>query len=250
MTTSTHPAGSRPTGAQNETEAARSVREMFSRVAPRYDLLNRLLSFSLDRTWRRRAARALAPRLHSPEVYALDLCCGTGDLALELARMGTARVVGVDFAHPMLVRGQKKSYRTGRTVSLAEADALKLPFADETFDVVTAAFGFRNLANYAAGLREIHRVLRQSGEVGILDFALPRKGLFARLYRFYFQRILPSVGSVISGVHGPYSYLPASVEHFPDSDEFVGWMEAAGLGAVSYREWTGGAVVFYRGTKP
>lgn len=241
--------GSRPDGVQEEADAARSVQEMFSRVAPRYDLLNHLLSFSLDKTWRRRTAHALAPQLQSPEARALDLCCGTADLALELARAGSASIVGVDFAHPMLVRARDKSRRADRPVSLAGGDALKLPFADETFDVVTAAFGFRNLANYGGGLREICRVLRRNGEVGILDFALPEAGLFALTYRFYFRRILPWIGSVVSGVRGPYSYLPASVEHFPDCDEFARWMEAAGLRSVNYTKWTGGTVVLYRGVR-
>lgn len=249
MTGKPLPAGSRPDGVRSEEHAARSVREMFSRVAPRYDLLNHLLSFSLDQTWRRRTGRALAPRLQSPEGRALDLCCGTADLALELARAGSARVVGVDFAHPMLVRAQDKSRRVDRAVALVEADALKLPFADEAFDVVTAAFGFRNLANYAGGLQEIRRVLRPNGEVGILDFALPKAGLFAQIYRFYFRRILPVIGSVVSGVRGPYSYLPASVEHFPDCDEFARQMEAVGLHSVHYTRWTGGIVVLYRGVR-
>jgi demethylmenaquinone methyltransferase/2-methoxy-6-polyprenyl-1,4-benzoquinol methylase len=241
--------GTRPEGARDEQEAARSVQEMFSSIAPRYDLLNRLLSLSLDTRWRRRAARALAARLAAPEARALDLCCGTADLALELSRVGAAQIVGTDFAHPMLVLARRKVARAAGTVRLVEADALRLPFPDESFEVVTAAFGFRNLANYQRGLEEIRRVLKRGGEAAILEFALPERGLFAALYGFYFRRVLPCVGRVVSGVRGPYSYLPASVESFPDCAEFVGWMEAAGLRPTRCERWTLGTVALYRGLK-
>jgi demethylmenaquinone methyltransferase/2-methoxy-6-polyprenyl-1,4-benzoquinol methylase len=215
---------------------------MFARIAPRYDLLNHLLSFSFDRVWRRRTAQAFARRLGSAESRALDLCCGTADLTLELARVAGGEVVGCDFAHPMLVRAGEKSVRWGQRILVIEADALKLPFADAQFDVVTAAFGFRNLANYSAGLKEIRRVLKVGGEVGILEFDLPRRGLFALLYGFYFRRVLPWIGRVVSGVRGPYSYLPASVEEFPDREEFVRWLQTEGFGSVTAERWTGGTV--------
>jgi len=243
------PAGTRPEGTQGETEAARAVRAMFSAIAPRYDLLNRLLSFSFDQSWRRRTARLLAPRLAAPASRALDLCCGTADLALALSHVSAGSVAGVDFAHPMLVHAAAKVAAEQRKVLLAEADALRLPFADGCFDVVAAAFGFRNLANYQQGLREIHRVLKPGGEIGILEFALPEKGFFAALYRFYFRRLLPAIGRVVSGVRGPYSYLPASVEKFPGCDEFNRWLEAVGFGSVTYERWTGGAVALHRGCK-
>ncbi len=243
------PAGTRPEGTQEETEAARAVRAMFSAIAPRYDLLNRLLSFRLDQSWRRRTARLLAPRLAAPASRALDLCCGTADLALELKRAGASLVVGADFAHPMLVRATGKAAAQRAPILLAETDALKLPFADNSFDVVSAAFGFRNLANYQQGLREIHRVLKPGGEVGILEFALPEKRFFAGLYRFYFRRLLPAIGGAVSGVRGPYSYLPASVEKFPGCEEFNRWLEAAGFVAVSAERWTGGVVALHRGRK-
>ena len=241
--------GTRPEGARDEEEAAQSVREMFSRIAPRYDLLNRLLSLSLDRRWRRRAARALAARLAAQDSRALDLCCGTADLALELARVSGGIVIGSDFAHPMLALAHRKLARVRRPVLLVEADALRLPFPDESFDVVTAAFGFRNLANYQRGLEEIQRVLKRGGEAAILEFALPERGAFAALYRFYFRRVLPWVGRVISGVRGPYNYLPASVERFPDCDEFVAWMDAAGLRPARCERWTLGTIALYRGLK-
>lgn len=249
MSNHSFPPGTRPEGVQDEKEAARSVRAMFSGIAPRYDLLNHLLSFSLDQGWRRRTAQAMGSRLKEAEARALDLCCGTADLAMELAQVSAGTVVGSDFSHPMLVRAREKAAAQSRCIELVEADALQLPFADERFDVVTAAFGFRNLANYRRGLEEIYRVLKRGGEVGILEFALPQRGLFARLYRYYFRRVLPRIGRVVSGVSGPYSYLPASVEQFPDCDEFARWMERVGFRSVSYQVWTGGTVALHRGQK-
>jgi len=242
--------GARPEGTSEEKQAARVVQEMFTRIAPRYDFLNHLLSLSLDRLWRRRTARALARHLAGAGSCALDLCCGTGDLALELARVSRGAVVGSDFVHPMLARAREKAARQGRRLLLVEADALELPFADAQFEVVTAAFGFRNLANYRRGLEEIYRVLKPGGEVAILEFSMPRRGLLATLYGFYFRRVLPWVGQAVSGVRGPYSYLPASVEKFPDCEEFARWLEAAGFRSVRYEQWTGGTVALHRGTKP
>ncbi len=250
MNRSSFPPGTRPQGAREEQEAARTVRQMFADIAPRYDFLNHLLSLNRDRAWRRRAARLLAPRLAGAGSRALDLCCGTADLALELARLGQGTVVGSDFVHGMLLLAQEKAGRTQARLSLVEADALCLPFADESFEVVTAAFGFRNLANYQRGLEEILRVLKRGGEAGILEFAVPRRGLFASFYRFYFHRVLPWLGGAISGSRAAYSYLPASVEKFPDSDGFVRWMESAGFRNVRCVLWTGGTVALYRGEKP
>ena len=241
--------GTRPEGARDEAEAARTVRRMFAGIAPRYDFLNHMLSLNRDRVWRRRTARALAPRLAGAGSRALDLCCGTADLALELARVGQGTVVGSDFVHGMLTRAQEKIRRAEVSLTLVEADALTLPFANESFDVVTAAFGFRNLANYQRGLEEIRRVLKPGGEAGILEFALPRRGLFAAFYRFYFHRVLPWLGGLVSGSRAAYNYLPASVEKFPDSDGFVRWMERAGFRNVRCRLWTGGTVALYLGEK-
>lgn len=244
------PAGTRPEGVHGERETAQFVQQMFSRIAPRYDFLNHSLSFGLDRRWRRRTARALAARLTSNSSRALDLCCGTGDLALELARVSAGKVVGVDFAHPMLVRARNKAQNRETPLLLLRADALKLPFADGCFDVVTAAFGFRNLADYRGGLTEIHRVLRPGGELGILEFALPKGRLFGPIYSFYFRRILPLIGRIVSGVSGPYSYLPSSVERFPDVKEFAAWMEKSGFVDVRYKVWTGGTAALHCGIKP
>ncbi len=241
------PAGTRPEGAADEAQAARRVHDMFARIAPRYDFLNHLLSLNRDRAWRRRTAVAVASHLQSTDSRALDLCCGTADLTLELARVCRGTVLGSDFVHPMLLQAQQKAARAKKRVLLVEADALALPFPDGSFDVVTAAFGFRNLANYQRGLEEIRRVLKRGGEVGILEFTLPERGLFAQLYRVYFHRILPWIGGLLSGARAPYSYLPASVEKFPDCAEFARWMEAAGFKNVRYQLWTGGTVVLYLG---
>ncbi|HZC65611.1 MAG TPA: class I SAM-dependent methyltransferase, partial [Candidatus Dormibacteraeota bacterium] len=162
--------GTVPEGAVSEADASKRVRDMFTHIAPRYDLLNHLLSLQLDRLWRARVTRKLAPILNRSEALVLDLCCGTGDLALSFARAGKARVIGADFAHPMLVRATEKSAQQsarsgGRAMPFLEADALGLPFADNSFDLVSTAFGFRNLANYESGLREIYRVLKPGGTI-------------------------------------------------------------------------------------
>jgi demethylmenaquinone methyltransferase/2-methoxy-6-polyprenyl-1,4-benzoquinol methylase len=252
--------GTRPEGTHTERDASARVRRMFSDIAPRYDFLNHALSLSLDRLWRRRTAAALDHILRRPDARVLDLCCGTGDLALALKRRAThscspgAAVFGTDFAHPMLVRAVEKSSSlatsaAGPAVSYAEADALALPFADASFDLVTAAFGFRNLANYDAGLREIFRVLRLQGEVAILEFSEPTFPVIAPLYRFYFTRILPRIGGAVSGRGFAYSYLPASVAKFPAPDDLAALMAGAGFVSVSYKRWTGGVVTLHRGVR-
>lgn len=246
--TSESAAGARPAGAGDEHAAAAQVRTMFSSIAPRYDLLNHVLSFNIDRLWWRRTAKFFVPILQRDDAAVLDLCCGTGDMALALRRRAGksgARIYGADFAHPMLVRGLDKA--AGR-LQFAEADALQLPFGGNAFDLVTAAFGFRNLANYETGLREIHRVLRPGGEAGILDFGEPA-GWFGGLYRLYFKRILPVIGTAISGVKGPYAYLPASVEMFPAPGEMLERMRAAGFDQVSWTPYTFGIAGLYRGKK-
>ncbi len=241
--------GTRPGDAENEAEAAQKIREMFSGIAPRYDLLNHLLSFHLDRLWRRRVGRRFRRILERPEGRVLDLCCGTGDLALALSAGGKAQVIGSDFAHPMLVRAGQKSLAAKRGITILEADALSLPFPDGSFDLVTVAFGFRNLANYERGLREMARVLKPGGEVGILEFCEPRGAVFGPLYRFYFRRILPRLGRAISGNRFAYSYLPASVEEFPKSEDLAALMTAAGFGEVRYEIWTCGTVALHTGRR-
>src|SRR5215467_4293508 len=190
--------GAAPAGARDTETAARAVREMFTSIAPRYDLLNHVLSFNIDRLWWWRTARSFDSILTRPEARVLDLCCGTGDMTFALgkrARSGSARIMGADFSHAMLQRARMKG--KGTTLRWIEADALRLPLPDASVDLVTSAFGFRNLADYDAGLREIARVLRPAGEFGILDFGEP-KGLLGHAYRVYFKNILPAVGTLIS----------------------------------------------------
>jgi len=248
MKTKSPTIGATPAGATDPDSAARAVREMFTSIAPRYDLLNHLLSFNIDRVWWNRTARTFTHILRRPEARVLDLCCGTGDMTFSLGRRASssARIRGADFSHAMLLRASTKS--RGTSMSWVEADALNLPFADAHFDLVTAAFGFRNLADYDAGLREIARVLRPGGECGILDFGEPG-GLIGKLYRVYFKRVLPTIGTIISGVKGPYAYLPASVEKFPQSEEMLDRMRAAGFSNVSWTPYTFGIAGLYRGKK-
>jgi demethylmenaquinone methyltransferase/2-methoxy-6-polyprenyl-1,4-benzoquinol methylase len=241
--------GAAPEGARDQRSAAKAVQQMFSDVAPRYDLLNHVLSCNVDRIWWWRAARTFAHILQRPNARVLDLCCGTGDMTLALRRRaGNAenQIVGADFVHAMLVRAAPKTVK--KNVLLLEGDALQLPVGDATFDLVTSAFGFRNLANYDAGLQEIHRVLISGGEVGILDFSEP-KGLLGKIYRLYFRHILPRIGSLISGVRGPYAYLPASVERFPEPAEMLGRMHAAGFSEVSWTPYSFGIAGLFRGKK-
>jgi demethylmenaquinone methyltransferase/2-methoxy-6-polyprenyl-1,4-benzoquinol methylase len=246
--------GTRPAGIEDETSAAGRVREMFGRIAPRYDLLNRLLSFRLDVLWRRRVARRFCEILHRQDVFVLDLCCGTGDLSLVLAGEAGAtgaRIIGADFAHAMVVRANAKAHASvsRRRPVFVEADALGLPFPESAFDLLTAAFGFRNLANYAAGLVEIHRVLRPGGSAAILEFAEPRGALLSRLYHFYFHRILPGIGGLISGDAQAYSYLPASVSRYPDPETIAKMMKAAGFSNVTWEKWMGGLVTLHTGRR-
>ncbi len=249
--------GAAPEGASDPDAAARSVREMFTSIAPRYDLVNHLLSFNVDHLWWRRTACTFADILTQPDARILDLCCGTGDMTFALRKQAGTRspqVLGADFSHAMLQRARSKSLKkvsqNGNSAipHWIEADALSLPFPAQHFSLVTSAFGFRNLADYDAGLREIARVLRPGGECGILDFSEP-KGVVGRLYRIYFKRVLPRVGTLLSGVRGPYAYLPNSVERFPQPQEMLDRMRRAGFREASWRPYTFGIAGLYRGKK-
>jgi demethylmenaquinone methyltransferase/2-methoxy-6-polyprenyl-1,4-benzoquinol methylase len=247
--------GAAPEGAKDERSAALAVRDMFTAIAPRYDLLNHVLSLNIDRLWWNRTARTFREILNRPGARVLDLCCGTGDMAFALgsrAGKSSPQIVGADFSHAMLQRaGSKSAARSTKksaTPRWIEADALKLPFPDRRFDLLTSAFGFRNLADYDAGLREILRVLRPGGECGILDFGEP-KGAIGAIYRFYFKQVLPRVGTVISGVRGPYAYLPASVERFPAPEEMIARMKNAGFSEATWEPYTFGIAGLYRGKK-
>jgi demethylmenaquinone methyltransferase/2-methoxy-6-polyprenyl-1,4-benzoquinol methylase len=246
--------GAAPEGTTDAPSAGRAVRDMFTSIAPRYDLLNHVLSCNVDRLWWWRAARTFSSILGSPDSRILDLCCGTGDMTFALRkRAGKSQpeIVGADFSHAMLQRAFFKSqgdHGSRPALKWIEADALNLPFPGAHFDLVTSAFGFRNLANYDAGLREIARVLKPGGECGILDFSEPA-GLMGHLYRFYFKRILPRVGAMISGVRGPYDYLPHSVERFPAPQEMLDRMRRAGFREAAWTPYTFGIAGLYRGKK-
>ena len=221
-----------------------TIRSMFAGVAPRYDLLNHLLSGFQDVLWRRRAARTLGlPR----GADVLDVCCGTGDQALALTRRGY-RVTAADFCLPMLTLAQDKyGRRHGDVPAGLAGDAMRLPFAGGRFDGVTVAFGLRNVADLEAALAELARVLRPAGRAAILEFALPRSALLRRPYLFYFRRVLPRIGALVSDNGNAYSYLPASVLEFPQRDGFADLMREAGFAVAGWRDLAGGTVCLYRG---
>jgi demethylmenaquinone methyltransferase/2-methoxy-6-polyprenyl-1,4-benzoquinol methylase len=268
---------------------------MFDAIAPRYDLLNHLLSAGIDRIWWRRTARALRPILARPESVVLDLCCGTGDMTLALDKLRPkssnpqksvilsggaagveepvlslskepavassaaalnqqpttsnqqpAPILAVDFSRNMLALAQPKF--AGRNIRAIEADALHLPFADASIDLVTCAFGFRNLSSYTDGLAELHRVLRPDGQIAILDFNQPT-GLMGALYSLYFKRVLPLLGRIISRDPRAYTYLPESVARFPTPPRMMEMIAAVGFTAPTWTPYTFGIAGLYRATK-
>ena len=241
--------GASPKGTTDPESASRAVREMFTSIAPSYDLLNHLLSANVDKMWWRRTARVFRQILRRNDAHVLDLCCGTGDMAFALRKQGSAaRITGADFSHAMLTRASAKTAAQG-SVTWIEADALRLPLPDDSFDLITSAFGFRNLADYDAGLREILRVLKPGAEFAMLECSKP-SGLFGKLYDIYFEGVVPRVGTLISGVKGAYAYLPASVERFPAPPEMLARMESAGFKEVSWTPYTFGIAGLFRGSKP
>ncbi len=246
--------GAAPTGIVpgNEAAAARVVREMFGRVAPRYDLLNHLLSGQLDRRWRSRLVRAVRPYLRREGARVADLCCGTGDLALALAREhvrlrpGSAPAyLACDFCRPMLRRAAAKMRRAGLPCVFAEADAARMPLPDGCLDLIGIAYGFRNLANYRRGAEEFARLLAPGGCLAVLEFSEPTARWWGALYNIYFRHVLPRIGNAISGSGGAYSYLQESVARFPDPAEICDLLLEAGFGSVSTRALTGGVSVLY-----
>jgi demethylmenaquinone methyltransferase/2-methoxy-6-polyprenyl-1,4-benzoquinol methylase len=233
---------------EQELEHARRVRAMFAGIATRYDLLNHLLSGNTDRRWRQLVAAKLRPAF-KPGTRTLDVACGTGDLALTLAEAGAHNVVGLDFCRPMLELAARKAQARGCVVPFIEGDALRLPFAGATFDVVTIAFGLRNLASVEAGLDELRRVLRPGGTLAVLEFSHPVVPGFRALFQFYFTRMLPRLGGLVSGSRSAYAYLPDSVARFPDQTELAALMRAVGFDKVEYQNLTGGIAALHTGAR-
>jgi demethylmenaquinone methyltransferase/2-methoxy-6-polyprenyl-1,4-benzoquinol methylase len=222
---------------------------MFAEIAPRYDLLNHLLSFNIDRGWRKQLLKSLDPALQRQDARVLDLCCGTGDVLLDLASTAKASVIGADFCHPMLVTAHKKAEAQGFHARLIEADALELPLAANSLDAIAIAFGFRNLANYGAGLSELHRVLKPGGVLAILEFSHPPGWLMKASYAIYSNILLPSIGALISGSRDAYSYLPASVRKFPHAEELRIMLQHGGFSQTKFELLTGGIAALHTGVK-
>src|SRR5579863_179715 len=243
----TNTAGTTPEGAGSEQEASRWVRSMFGRVARRYDLANHLLSANVDRYWRNHTVARVRDVLERPEARVLDLACGTGDLLIALERDARRSLIGSDFCHPMLTGARTKLARQRLKSALIESDALALPFADASLDLITIAFGYRNLADYGAGLTEMRRVLRPGGVLAILEFTQPPNRTFAALYNWYSRRILPAIGGAISGAREAYEYLPESVSKFPGAPELAQLMRDAGFAAVEWEYMTFGIVALHVG---
>ncbi len=233
----------------DEGSTRKVVREMFATVAPRYDFLNHFLSLGRDIAWRRAAARELKEILARPGSRVADLCCGTGDLSFCLGRHSQGMVMGADFCHPMLAIARSKAGAHSKGIQFLEADTLHLPFSDASLDAVASAFGFRNLANYAQGIEEMRRVLKRGGRIAILEFSHVRGVIFAPLFRIYFHRVLPRLGKLISGVDGPYQYLPDSVAQFPGQEELAEKLRDAGFQNVSYLNFTRGVAALHVGEK-
>lgn len=232
-------------------QPAADVQQMFDQIASRYDLMNHLLSAGIDRWWWWRTARTLRSILADPNAAILDLCCGTGDMTQALAKrrpstLSTAPLLAVDFSHNMLSLGMHKIHR--KNILLVEADALHLPLPSLSFDLISSAFGFRNLASYEDGLTELYRVLKPGGQIAILDCNQPG-GLVGVLYNLYFQRILPRIGALLSNASA-YRYLPSSVERFPRPPRMLQMIHAAGFRQATWTSYTFGVAGLYRATKP
>jgi demethylmenaquinone methyltransferase/2-methoxy-6-polyprenyl-1,4-benzoquinol methylase len=231
---------------------ARQIQQMFSSIAPRYDLLNHLLSLNIDKSWRRKAVSLMRKNPHQSQDLWLDLCCGTGDLSLEMVRQqGACRIVSSDFSHPMLcLQLDKLSYRDAASkISVVEADALSLPFPANTFDALAIAFGLRNLESPESGLAEMNRVLKPRGRVVVLEFSKPTNALFNRLFQKYFFNVLPRIGAALSHHTHAYTYLPESVSQFPDQARLAAVFTACGFEKVGYVNLTGGVATIHWGDK-
>jgi len=241
-------------GAEDEAGAAQAVRQMFDQIAPRYDLLNHVLSASVDRLWWWQTARRFKTILADPDAAVLDVCCGTGHMTMALLKgrpKGARPILAVDFAREMLSRASHRfeARKAGEPMAIAlEADALHLPMRDASLDLIVTAFGFRNLANYEAGLKEFYRVLKPGGRLGILDFAEPG-GLIGKVYGVYFRRVLPAIGRLLCGKDGPYRYLPTSVGNFPPPGEMLEMMRGVGYQECAWQPYTFGIAGLYTSSR-
>ncbi|MBX7074894.1 MAG: bifunctional demethylmenaquinone methyltransferase/2-methoxy-6-polyprenyl-1,4-benzoquinol methylase UbiE [Pirellulales bacterium] len=227
------------------------VRQMFGEIAERYDLLNHLLSLNVDRYWRWQTVRRVPPGLKGP---ILDICTGTADLALAYhkAALGHVPIIAADFSHPMLVRGDQKGRQIEgrRNLHFVEADAQQLPFDDAQFQLVTVAFGLRNVTNTDQGLREMARVCRPGGKVAVLEFSMPTQPGLKQLYQFYFRHVLPRIGQTLARNRSDaYNYLPSSVQEFPSGEALCDRMRGAGLSTARHVPLTLGVATLYIGTK-
>ncbi|MFN0138934.1 MAG: bifunctional demethylmenaquinone methyltransferase/2-methoxy-6-polyprenyl-1,4-benzoquinol methylase UbiE [Pyrinomonadaceae bacterium] len=232
---------------EKETAHSTAVKEMFAGIAGRYDLLNHVLSLNIDKRWRRLVADELRDTLDRKDATVLDVACGTGDLSLELQRNSKAQVIGTDFCRPMLAIAHRKS--RSANIPYVEADAMALPVADERFDAATIAFGLRNLPNYENGLRELCRVIKPGGKLVVLECSHPPLPVFRQLYEFYFSRILPRIGGLVSGSRAAYTYLPESVSKFPEQDALADLMKNCGFAEVRFQNLTGGIAAIHVGVK-
>jgi len=230
---------------ESEIKHAAEVREMFSGIAARYDLLNHLLSANIDKRWRRKVRAKLGDILNDPNALILDVACGTGDLSIELQRDAKATIIGTDFCRPMLTIAKEKA----NEIPFVEGDAMNLGFADASFDSVTIAFGLRNLSNVADGLAELRRILKPGGRLVVLEFSAPSVPGFRKAFNFYFSSILPRIGGMVSGSRGAYEYLPDSVSKFPDQKALAAMMRETGFDNVEYTNLTGGIAAIHTGTR-
>ena len=233
----------------DELKHAEDVREMFSRISPKYDFLNHFLSGNIDKRWRKLVTKKLESVLNDKNALVLDVACGTGDLALEMQKSSKAKIIGTDFCRPMLAIAKEKNAPENLTIPYLEADGMNLSFADETFDAVTIAFGLRNFSNWEDGLKELQRILKTGGKLVILEFSAPIIPGFKELFHFYFTRILPKIGGVVSGSRGAYEYLSESVARFPDQKGLMKMMLENGFSDVEYKNLTGGIAAIHIGTK-
>jgi demethylmenaquinone methyltransferase/2-methoxy-6-polyprenyl-1,4-benzoquinol methylase len=231
-------------GQSSAEDHARRVREMFARISRRYDLLNHVLSANVDAKWRRRVVEKLKPWIR-PDAHLLDVGCGTGDLSIAIFERTATRVLGVDFCRPMLDLAKRKA----PSLTFIEGDALRLPFADAAFDVITIGFALRNLASVERGLVELHRLLKPGGRLAILEFSQPTVPVVRQLVRFYYFRLLPRIGGWLSGSRNAYEYLPDSISKFPDQQTLAGMMRAAGFEEVEFENFSGGIAALHTGRR-